>query len=238
MTLKRTSIILCTHNEANYIENTISELEKNIPNLEIVIVDDASSDGTTEIIRKLSQNNKYKTVFRKKSRNLASAFVRGLTETTGDNIGWIDTNMSELASRFPEMINELKSDIDLVLLSRFVEGGGDNRIFIRAFCSKYFNIFCRTIFRTPIKDLTSSIFLMKRIILDEVTFLGYGHGEFFLEFLYNVYQKDFKVKEIPYIQKKDDDISNSKSSPNLIKFFYLGFLYILRVFTTLIRRRN
>ena len=95
MTLKRTSIILCTYNEANYIENTISELEKNIPNLEIVIVDDASSDGTAEILRKLSQNNKYKVVFRKKSRNLASAFVRGLTETTGDNIGWIDTNMSE-----------------------------------------------------------------------------------------------------------------------------------------------
>jgi len=46
MTLKRTSIILCTYNEANYIENTISELEKNIPNLEIVIVDDASSDGS------------------------------------------------------------------------------------------------------------------------------------------------------------------------------------------------
>ena len=234
----KTSIVLSTYNEANYIENTISELEKNIPNLEIVIVDDNSSDGTIEIIKKLNQNNKYKVVFRKKSRNLASAFVRGLTETTGDNIGWIDTNMAELAVRFPEMINQLKSENDLVLLSRFVEGGGDNRAFIRAFCSKYFNIFCRVMFRTPIKDLTSSVFLMKRKILDEVTFLGYGHGEFFLEFLYNVYQKGFKVKEIPYIQKKDEDISNSKSAPNLIKFFYLGFLYILRVFATLIRRKN
>ena len=234
----KTSIVLSTYNEANYIENTISELEKNIPDLEIVIVDDSSSDGTIEIIKKLNQNNKYKIVFRKKSRNLASAFVRGLTETTGDNIGWIDTNMAELAARFPEMIHELKSDNDLVLLSRFVEGGGDNRIFIRAFCSKYFNIFCRVMFRTPIIDLTSSVFLMKRKILDEVTFLGYGHGEFFLEFLYNVYQKGFKVKEIPYIQKKDEDISNSKSAPNQIKFFYLGFLYILRVFATLIRRKN
>ncbi len=234
----KTSIILCTYNEANYIENTISELEKNIPNLEIVIVDDFSSDGTIEIIKKLNQNNKYKVVFRKKSRNLASAFVRGLTETTADNIGWIDTNMGELASKFPDMIKELKSDNDLILMSRFVEGGGDNRIFIRSFCSKYFNIFCRAIFRIPIKDLTSSIFLMKRKILDEVTFLGYGHGEFFLEFLYNVHQKGFKVKEIPYIQKKDEDISNSKSSPNLVKFFYLGFLYILRIFTTLVRRKN
>ena len=119
----KTSVILCTYNEANHIEKTIAELRKNIPNLEIIIVDDCSSDGTIEIIKRLNQNNKYKVVFRKKSRNLASAFVRGLTETTGDNIGWIDTNMAELASRFPEMINELKYDNDLILMSRFVEGG-------------------------------------------------------------------------------------------------------------------
>ena len=48
----KTSIILCTYNEANYIENTISELEKNIPNLEIVIVDDYSNDNTVDIIKK------------------------------------------------------------------------------------------------------------------------------------------------------------------------------------------
>ena len=234
----KASIILCTYNEANHIENIISELEKHIPDLEIVIVDDSSSDGTIEIIERLNKNNKYKVIFRKKSRNLASAFVRGLTETTGCNIGWIDTNMCELASRFPEMSNELKSDNDLILMSRYVKGGGDNRIFVRAFCSKYFNVLCRIIFRIPIKDFTSSIFLMKRKILDEVTFLGYGHGDFFLEFLYNVHQKGFKIKEIPYVQKKDDDNSNSKSSPNLIKFFYLGFLYILRIFVTLIRRKN
>ena len=234
----KASIILCTYNEANHIENAISELEKYIPDLEIVIVDDSSSDGTIEIIERLNQNNKYKAIFRKKSRNLASAFVRGLTETTGDNIGWLDTNMAEVASKFPEMGNKLKSDNDLILMSRYVKGGGDNRIFVRAFCSKYFNILCRIIFRIPIKDFTSSIFLMKRKILDEVTFLGYGHGDFFLEFLYNVHQKGFKIKEIPYVQKKDDDNSNSKSSPNLIKFFYLGFLYILRIFVTLIRRKN
>ena len=234
----KASIILCTYNEANHIENVISELEKYIPDLEIVIVDDSSSDGTIEIIERLNQNNKYKAIFRKKSRNLASAFVRGLTETTGDNIGWLDTNMAEVASKFPEMGNKLKSDNDLILMSRYVKGGGDNRIFVRAFCSKYFNILCRIIFRIPIKDFTSSIFLMKRKILDEVTFLGYGHGDFFLEFLFNVHQKGFKIKEIPYVQKKDDDNSNSKSSPNLIKFFYLGFLYILRIFVTLIRRKN
>ena len=53
MSLK-TSIILCTYNEARYIENAISELEKNISNLELIIVDDFSTDGTIEIIKKLN----------------------------------------------------------------------------------------------------------------------------------------------------------------------------------------
>ena len=234
----KNSIILCTYNEGKYIENTISELEKNISSLELVIVDDHSTDGTIEIIKKLNQNNKYKTVFRKKSRSLASAFARGVIETTGENIGWVDTNMSELASKFIEMEKYLQMDNDIVLLSRYVEGGGDNRVFLRSLCSKYFNILCKFILRTPVKDFTSSIFLMKRKVLNEVTFIGYGHGEFFFEFLYNAHQKGFKIKEIPYVQKKDESIEDSKSSPNLIKFFYLGFLYILRVFATLIRRKN
>ena len=111
----KTSIILCTYNEANYIENAILELEKNIPNLEIVIVDDSSSDGTVEIIKKINQSNKYKVIFRNKSRSLASAFVRGVIETTGENIGWIDTNMGEVASKFPEMSKELNNKVIKIL---------------------------------------------------------------------------------------------------------------------------
>ena len=230
------SIILCTYNEVNYIENAIFELEKSIPNLELVIVDDCSSDGTIEIIKKLNVNNRFKTIFRKKTRGLASAFNRGFIETTGDYIGWIDTNMDELAPRFVEMSKELDGDNDLIILSRYIKGGGDERNLIRVICSKYFNLFCRIMLTRSIKDFTSSIFLMKRKIINEVTILGYGHGEFFIEFLYKVYKKGFKIKEISYIQKKDKDIKNSKSAPNLIKYFYLGFIYVLRIFSAIIRK--
>ena len=237
MSLK-TSIILCTYNEAKYIKKIIEELEKNISNLELVIIDDNSSDGTIEIIKKLNQNNKYKTVFRKRSRSLASAFVRGIIESTGEYIGWVDTNMSELASKFNLMIKELEANNDLVILSRYIEGGGDKRTFMRSLGSKYFNIFARLVLRVPIKDLTNSVFLMKRKVMDEVTFLGYGHGEFFIEFLYNSHKKGFKIKEIPHIQKKDDDIANSKTAPGLMKFIYHGTMYFLRVFSSIVRRKN
>tara|TARA_B100001123_G_scaffold378980_1_gene447512 strand:- start:52 stop:762 length:711 start_codon:yes stop_codon:yes gene_type:complete len=235
MSLK-TSIILCTYNEANYIENAISELEKYIPNLELIIVDDYSTDGTIEIIKKLNIDNKYKAIFRKKNRGLASAFARGLIEATGDNIGWLDTNMGELAPRFLEMSKEIKLNNDLVILSRYINGGGDKRNLIRVLCSKYFNLLCRVMLTMSIKDFTSSIFLMKREIINEVTVLGYGHGEFFIEFLYKVHKKGYRIKEIPYVQKKDEDQKNSKSAPNLIKYFYLGFIYVLRIFSSIIRR--
>ena len=231
----KTSIILCTYNEANHIENAISELEKYIPNLELVIVDDNSSDGTAEIIKRLNVSNKFTLIFRKKNRGLASAFVRGLIETTGDNIGWIDTNMGEVAPKFIEMTEELKLDNDLVILSRYISGGGDQRNLIRVLCSKYFNILCRIVLTSSIKDFTSSIFLMKRQIINEVTFLGYGHCEFFIEFLHKVHKNGFKIKEFPYVQKRDQDLTNSKSAPNLFKFFYLGFIYILRIFSSVMR---
>ena len=76
---------------------------------------------------------------------------------------------------------------------------------------------------------------MKRQVLNETTFMPNGHGEFFIEFLFDVYKKNYKIKEIPYIQEKDDT-SNSKSSPNLFRFFFLGFFYIIRVFLIRIRR--
>ena len=50
--------------------------------------------------------------------------------------------------------------------------------------------------------------------------------------------KGFKIVEIPYIQEKDIDPIKSKSAPNLIKFFYLGFKYIIRVFSTLLRKKK
>ncbi len=229
-------MILCTYNEADYIKDTVSELEKNIQNLELVIVDDNSTDGTKEIINQLNHDNRIKVIFRKKSKGLASAFLRGIVETTGNYIGWLDTNMGELSPRFKEMSDLLSSKNDIVILSRYVKGGGDNRNLLRVLSSKYFNVLCRFMLSPIVKDYTTSIFLMKRQVLDEVTFLGYGHGDFFIEFIHNARKKNFIIKEIPYIQKKDDDLGVSKSAPNLVKFFYLGLLYIIRIFLTIIRR--
>ena len=232
-----TSIILCTFNEVGFIEDSIIKIKKNIKNLELVIVDDNSTDGTKEIIQKNADNNKIKFILRTNKKGLASAFVNGVNETTGTKIGWIDTNMSYLIEYFPRMSQMLDENNDIILLSRYIEGGNDKRPILRSFASKILNIFCKIIFRSKINDFTSGIFLMKRKVLDKVSFIGYGHGDFFIEFLYNAEKNGFRIVETPYIQEKDIDPIKSKSAPNLIKFFYLGFKYIIRVFSTLLRKK-
>ena len=119
---KRISIILSTYNEASVIKKSINEIFSTIENVEIVVVDDNSNDGTLEIINSIE--NKNLKVFSRTSRGLASAFLLGMINTSGDYIGWTDSNMPQLTHHFKEMINKLDS-YDVVLLSRYIEGGGD-----------------------------------------------------------------------------------------------------------------
>ena len=227
------SIILSTYNEAPVIEDTLKKIFETIKGVEIVLVDDNSTDGTLEKVKNFKEFNIK--IFSRKERGLASAFLLGLINANGNKIGWIDSNMGDLIKFFPSMIKDLE-DNDIILLSRYVENGGDKRSNLRIISSKLINFFCRLVLSNKIKDYTSSIFVMNRSCLKSAVPIGYGHGEFFIEFLYKVNKKGFKIKEIPYIQKKDEDEQNSKSSPNLVRYFYLGFLYVLRVFTSLIRR--
>ena len=74
------------------------------------------------------------------------------------------------------------------------------------------------------------------VYTDEVTFLGYGHGEFFMEFLSRVEKKGYKIIELPYTHPGDLE-GNSKSFPNLYTFIRLGFFYILRLFRTIFKRQ-
>ena len=227
------SIILSTYNEKLVIEETIRELIKHIENVEIVVVDDNSPDGTFEILKKIDYP-KLKIFSRKKTKGLASAFLLGVINSNGSIIGWLDSNMGVLAQKFPQMISNLDSS-DIVLLSRYVDGGSDQRNIVRVIASQMINYVARFLLRSKIKDLSSGIFVMKREVLLDVVPIATGHGEFFVEFLYKAEKRGNKISEIPYDHPVDIE-GNSKSFPNLYKFMLFGFFYVLRLFQSLFRR--
>ena len=227
------SIILSTFNEKLSIEFTISELIKYLPGVEIIVVDDNSPDGTLEVLKKINYEN-LKIFSRKKTKGLASAFLLGLINTSGDIIGWLDSNMGDTAKKFPEMLQNLKG-ADIVILSRYVAEGKDERNKIRVISSYLLNKFSKLILRSKINDLSSGIFLMKREVLYDVVPVAKGHGEFMMEFLYKAEKKGNKIIEIPYIQPIDIE-GHSKSFPNIAKFLYLGFFYLVRIIQSIITK--
>ncbi|MDC0876620.1 glycosyltransferase [Candidatus Pelagibacter sp.] len=227
---KKISIILSTYNEASVIKTTIDKIFSTLENVEIILVDDNSNDGTLEILKSINNNNLK--IFSRESRGLASAFLLGMIHTKGDYIGWTDSNMPQLTHHFNEMIEKLNTH-DLVLLSRYVKGGGDERSKMRILSSKIINFFCRLVLGDEIKDYTSSIFLMKSDVLKYGVPIAYGHGEFFIEFLYKVKKNGVKICEIPYIQPPDSE--GSKTASSIIRFFTLGMNYLIRIIITRLR---
>ena len=227
------SIILSTYNEAPVIEGTLKKIFETIKDVEIVLVDDNSTDGTLEKVKNFKEFNIK--IFSRKERGLASAFLLGLINASGNKIGWIDSNMGELIKFFPSMIKDL-NDNDIVLLSRYVENGGDNRSKLRVISSKLINFFCRLVLSNKIKDYTSSIFIMNRSCLNSAIPIGYGHGEFFIEFLYKCLKANLKIKEIPFVQPPDKE-GLSKTASGLLNFFRLGLNYIIRIIITKIKIR-
>ena len=225
------SIILSTYNEASVIEDTLTKIFKTIEGVEVVLVDDNSTDGTLDKVNKFKNFNIK--IFSRKEKGLASAFLLGLINTTGNKIGWIDSNMGDLIKLFPNMIKEL-NDNDIVLLSRYVENGNDERSKLRVISSRIINFICRLILSNKIKDYTSSIFIMNRNCLNTVLPISYGHGEFFIEFLYNGLKKNLKIKEIPFVQSPDQE-GISKTASSFYNFFRLGINYLIRIIIIKIR---
>jgi len=229
---KKVSIILSTYNEASVIEETINKIFKHLNNVEIVLVDDNSPDGTFEIVKKI-QNPNLK-AFKRKSRGLASAFLLGLINSSAEVVGWLDSNMGALAEKLPEMLSQLEKN-DIVILSRYVDGGNDLRSKQRVLSSQLINFFCRLILSNKIKDYTSGIFLMKREVLLSTVPIATGHGEFFIEFIYKAYKAGKKIVELPYVHPPDIE-GMSKTASSVFRFCYLGFKYFIRIILSLFRR--
>ena len=218
------SIILSTYNEIHTVEKTINEIFLKLENVEVVVVDDSSNDGTLEKLHSIKNHNLK--VFSRNTRGLASAFLLGMINTNGDYIGWTDSNMPQLISHFNNMKKELDNS-DIVLLSRYINNGSDQRSKLRVLSSKIINLICRVILGSEITDYTSSIFLMHRRVLNLGVPIAYGHGEFFIEFLYKIKKNGVKICELPYVQPPD--MEGSKTASNIFRFFKLGIDYVIRI---------
>jgi len=221
------SVILATYNEKDSIGATIKAVLSNVrPPVEVIVIDDNSPDGTTGAVEGL-KDHRVRIITRKRRRGMASAIALGIVNSKGDIVCWIDADMSAECRYLPAMIEGTRNH-DLVIASRFVDGGGDERHPVRVYASHLINGFANLVLGYGIKDYDSCVCAVRRTVFDEVAPIAFGFGDFFIEFAYDCRKRGFKVVEIPYVLGAREG-GESKSFPSLGGFLWLGFKYCVRI---------
>ncbi len=228
----KVSIVLPTYNERENIAGLIAGLYETIPSpLQVIIVDDASPDGTADVVAGLKHPDLQ--LIRRKSRGLAAAFHRGILEADGDIIGWMDADATMPPAVMRQLIDQL-DEFHIAIGSRYVEGGSDNRHPLRTWASHAINWLARTVLGGNIGDYDSGFIAIRREVFDHVTLIPFGYGDYFIEFLYDAHRAGLKIKEVGY-SFRDRSVGISKSAPSLLSFLVTGFRYVLRIFSLRMR---
>tara|TARA_Y100000816_G_C26086902_1_gene573694 strand:+ start:975 stop:1682 length:708 start_codon:yes stop_codon:yes gene_type:complete len=201
VSLEKILVVIPTYNESENIEKLIQELKS----LEhhIMIVDDNSPDGTSEIVENLKEKNNNLYLIKRESKlGLGSAYRDGFKAAM--NMGYeffveMDADFSHQTIDLEEMIKNIDK-ADVIIGSRYIEGGGiKGWNYKRRLLSKLANLFTQILFGYHIKDSTSGFRIYNRESLEKINFQktksdGYS---FQIEMTYRANKKNLKILEIP-----------------------------------------
>ncbi|USN53422.1 MAG: polyprenol monophosphomannose synthase [Candidatus Nomurabacteria bacterium] len=122
--LPKASIILPTYNEKENIEACLRQIARLQLVVEIIVVDDASPDGTAQLVRSLAAHYPVRVIERTGKLGLASALMAGMEEARSEIFICMDADLSHDTAIIPQMIRAVQLGNDVAIGSRFVSGGG------------------------------------------------------------------------------------------------------------------
>ena len=231
------SIILPTFNEKDNIVlliNSISRVFHEIGNnnYEIVIVDDNSPDGTSEIVSQYNnKDKKVKLIIRKVEKGLGTAIKTGIENSIGDYILIMDSDLSHPPVFIKEIIRAMReSDLDAVIASRYIKGGSVAASKYKYILSKAMNLMLMIMLNIKIRDLTGGFFIIKKSLLEKVdlekVFIGYG--DYFYRLFYELKKEKYSFKEIPFHYEKRK-AGTSKTNTFKMGIDYIKTMFLLRL---------
>jgi len=195
----KVSIVIPTYNEKDGIGKLVDSIFQQTRDsgidTEVVIVDDNSPDGTGEVADGLKASYPVQVVHRLGKLGLSSAVIDGWKAATGDVVGVIDADLSHDPAALPQLVKAIAEDgCELAVGSRYIPGGDiKDWPLSRLLISKTAVLMAKPL--TPIQDITSGFFLMRRSVIDGVRLnpIGFKIGlEVFVKGRYR------KYREVPY----------------------------------------
>jgi dolichol-phosphate mannosyltransferase len=212
-----------TYNERDNIDEFLRQVQSVDPEIDIFVVDDNSPDGTGLRALELARMNpKIHVISRSGDRGYAAASREGLMSIAADGydvIVTLDCDLSHNPQAIPTMIARINSGADVVIGSRYVQGGGvRNWTLFRRLLSRWGNLYTALMLGVGIRDCTSGFRayrgeVVRAGIISSTTSSGYA---FLTEVLFRLRQsKVFAIVEVPIVYV-DRTAGESKMSKTII----------------------
>eukprot|EP01102_Stenamoeba_stenopodia_P006401 TRINITY_DN1754_c0_g1_i4.p1 TRINITY_DN1754_c0_g1~~TRINITY_DN1754_c0_g1_i4.p1 ORF type:complete len:262 (+),score=74.47 TRINITY_DN1754_c0_g1_i4:46-831(+) len=201
------SVLLPTYNERDNLPLItwllVNEFESNKEDYEIIIIDDASPDGTLEIAKQLQKiyGEKYiKLQPRPGKLGLGTAYIHGLKYAEGNFIILMDADLSHHPKFITPFIKKQReTGSDIVTGTRYVSGGGvEGWDLRRKLTSRVANYIAQVLLDPGVSDLTGSFRLYKKEVLQKLMSVCESKGYVFqMEMIVRARQFNYKVSEVP-----------------------------------------
>lgn len=217
--LGRVVMVIPTYNESDNIEWIIDRLRRAQPDVDVMVVDDNSPDGTGKIVEALAeQDPRIQVVHRTEKAGLGAAYRHGFRVALDqgfDVIGEMDADGSHQPEQLQRLIDAVVQGADLVIGSRWIPGGSIvNWPKSREALSRGGNMYVRLLLGIGVKDATAGFRLFRRetleaIDIDTVTSTGYV---FQTDMAYRTLRQGLTVREVPieFIERERGDSKMSK----------------------------
>jgi len=217
----RVTICLPTYNEAENLERMIRALEP--VGARVLVIDDSSPDGTGDIAERLAGELDWVGVLhRERKEGLGPAYLAGFRRALAEGAELVvemDCDFSHDPADVPRLLSAAEDGADLVLGSRYVEGGSvsDDWGIVRRAVSAGGSLYARLLLGVPVRDLTGGFKCFRRAVLEAID-LGEVHAKgyaFQIELTYRARRKGFRVVEVP-IRFVDRTHGGSKMSRAIV----------------------
>lgn len=197
--MKKVSIIIPVFNEKNTIKLLLEKVQNaNFSGLEkeIIMVDDCSTDGTTEILKELSKQ--YKVFFHEKNQGKGAAIKTAIKEATGDFVVIQDADLEYLPDDYDKLLPFLINDeADVVYGSRFKnQENSKNFILKNKIANKFLTLLTNILYGAEITDMETCYKAFKRELIQSITIKS-NRFDFEPEITAKIMKRKARLKEVP-----------------------------------------